>query len=69
MPGYDFSRQMASRGEISVVIDGLGYAPSDRPPGFGVCVGSQADIVHQIVTELRSGRYIATAAPGSRSAS
>jgi hypothetical protein len=47
---------MANLGQISVVIDSLGYAPSDTPPGVEVCVGSQAAIVHQIVTELRSGQ-------------
>jgi pimeloyl-ACP methyl ester carboxylesterase len=55
--GYDFSVAMAQQGRTSLVIDSLGYRPSDRPQGFALCLGSQADIVHQIVSDLRSGNY------------
>ena len=57
IPGYDFSAKQARDGHVTVVIDRLGYDSSDRPPGFGICIGSQADIAHQIVEQLRSGDY------------
>jgi pimeloyl-ACP methyl ester carboxylesterase len=55
--GYDFTADMASRGHASVVIDRLGYDSSPHPLGFNVCLGSQADMAHQIIQQLRSGAY------------
>ena len=41
-----------------MVIDRLGYDSSDHPSGtFATCFGSQADIAHQIVQQLRAGSY------------
>jgi alpha-beta hydrolase superfamily lysophospholipase len=57
VPGYDTARELAERGHAVLVVESLGYAPSDRPPGFDVCLGSQADVVHQIVGALRAGQY------------
>lgn len=65
LPGYDFSAKQARDGHVSVVIDRLGYDSSDRPPGLRICVGSHADIAHQIVEQLRSGDY-ESSGPGSR---
>ncbi len=61
--GYDFATDMASRGHASVVIDRLGYDSSPHPEGFGVCLGSQADMAHQIIQQLRSGAYQIDAGP------
>src|SRR4029453_14486184 len=54
VPGYDLPVEMAKLGHVSLVINRLGYSPSDHPPGFESCLGSAADVVHQIVGQLRS---------------
>lgn len=61
--GFDYARALAEKGHASVVLDRLGYDESSRPPGSDTCLGSQADIAHQIVEQLRSGGYSA-ASPG-----
>jgi pimeloyl-ACP methyl ester carboxylesterase len=59
---YNHARAMARAGHVSVTIDRLGYGASDKPAsGKSVCIGSQADIAHQIVQQLRSGAYGAPA--------
>ena len=59
---YSHARAMARAGHVSVTVDRLGYGSSDRPrSGRSVCIGSQADIAHQIVGQLRAGAY---GAPG-----
>ena len=57
---YDFANNQAKAGQVSVVIDRLGYVSSDKPEGNSICVGSQADIAHQIVLDLRAGSYKVT---------
>lgn len=57
VPGYDYAAAEAAAGQTSVVIDRLGYGASDKPAGPGICIGSQADIAHQMVVALREGRY------------
>jgi pimeloyl-ACP methyl ester carboxylesterase len=55
---YNHALGMARAGHVSVTVDRLGYGASDKPPsGKSVCIGSQADIAHQIVAELRQGTY------------
>ncbi|HEX8075472.1 MAG TPA: alpha/beta hydrolase [Thermoleophilaceae bacterium] len=54
---YDYAHHQALAGHASVVLDRLGYDESSHPPGDGTCVGSQADIAHQIVLQLRAGSY------------
>ena len=54
VPGYDAAIELARAGHASVVVDRLGYRSSSGPAGGGVCVGSQADVAHQIVEQLRS---------------
>jgi pimeloyl-ACP methyl ester carboxylesterase len=59
---YNHARAMARAGHVSVTIDRLGYGASDKPAsGKSVCIGSQADIAHQVVQQLRSGAYGAPA--------
>jgi pimeloyl-ACP methyl ester carboxylesterase len=55
--GYDYATEMAYLGHVSLVYDLLGYGASDKPVGTDVCYGSQADIAHQIIGDLRSGNY------------
>src|SRR5207245_2451849 len=57
VPGYDFAAALARAGHASVVVDRLGYGQSPEPNGFASCLGAQADLAHQIVDELRAGRY------------
>lgn len=57
-PGYNYAAQQATdAGLISVAIDRLGYGASGKPDGNQVCYGSEADYLHQIVNQLRSGQY------------
>ncbi|KQW48338.1 hypothetical protein ASC77_06130 [Nocardioides sp. Root1257] len=55
LAGYDYASRLAARGETSLVIDRLGYGASGRPTS--TCLGAQADMLHQVVQHLRSGRY------------
>jgi pimeloyl-ACP methyl ester carboxylesterase len=55
--GYDFVTELARLGHASAIIDRLGFGASGRPNGAQACVGGDADIAHQIVSELRRGRY------------
>lgn len=57
VPSYNYVGQQAKTGHTSVVIDRLGYGSSSHPNGSQVCLGSQADIAHQVVLQLRSGTY------------
>ncbi len=56
-PQVDYASRMAELGHVSLVYDQLGYGASGRPPGLLSCYGSEATIVRQIVTQLRSGQY------------
>jgi pimeloyl-ACP methyl ester carboxylesterase len=49
---------MAQLGHVSVTVDRLGYDASDPASGMQSCIGGQADIAHQIVAQLRAGRYL-----------
>jgi pimeloyl-ACP methyl ester carboxylesterase len=59
IPRYDYAARMARAGHTSVVIDRLGYGSSGRPDGNQTCLGSAADVAHQVIGRLRSGDYIA----------
>jgi pimeloyl-ACP methyl ester carboxylesterase len=55
---YSFVRGMARTRHVSVSIDRLGYGASDQPrSGKATCIGSHADIAHQIVGQLKAGTY------------
>jgi pimeloyl-ACP methyl ester carboxylesterase len=55
---YNFVAGMARAGHASVTVDRLGYGVSDHPhDGKLVCIGSQADVAHQIVGQLKAGSY------------
>jgi pimeloyl-ACP methyl ester carboxylesterase len=66
VPGYDFATEMARLGHASVVIDRLGFDSSGHPDGMQVCVGSEADVVHQVIEKLRTGNYTAGRVNGVR---
>jgi CSLREA domain-containing protein len=58
--GYDWPLEMAKLGHVSLTIDMLGYDSSvtpEGPHGFLNCWGSQADVAHQIVGQLKNGQY------------
>jgi pimeloyl-ACP methyl ester carboxylesterase len=57
VPGYDYATEMARHGLISVTITRLGYRGSGAPNGNKICLGSEADVTHQIIGQLRTGRY------------
>ena len=65
VPDYDYAHQMAERGHVSVAIDRLGYGDSGMPGGNDTCFGSEADVAHQIVDQLRSGQYSTNGAESS----
>jgi alpha/beta hydrolase family protein len=57
IPGYDWPADMARLGHVSLTIDMLGYGASGHPDGEQSCWGSQADVAHQIIAQLRKGTY------------
>lgn len=61
MDDVNFARRLAERGHAAVVIDRIGYGASGRPAGLGTCLGSQADVAHQIVEQLKAGAYAGAA--------
>lgn len=57
VPSVNYALQQAKAGHVSVTVDRLGYGTSGRPDGNKSCIGSQADVAHQIVQSLKSGSY------------
>jgi pimeloyl-ACP methyl ester carboxylesterase len=57
VPSYNYALQQARAGHVSVTVDRLGYGASSRPDGNQICIGSDADIMHQIVQALKTGSY------------
>jgi pimeloyl-ACP methyl ester carboxylesterase len=58
VPNYDYATQQAESGHVSVTVDRIGYGATGRPEGnLGTCFGSEADVAHQIVQDLRHGDY------------
>jgi hypothetical protein len=57
VPGYDYPLEMARLGDVSLSVDMLGYGASGHPNGHLLCFGSQADVLHQIIGQLRRGSY------------
>jgi len=56
-PAYDYATHLARRGETVLVLDRLGYGASRLADGRATCLGADADMLHQVVQELRSGRF------------
>jgi pimeloyl-ACP methyl ester carboxylesterase len=57
VPSYNYATRQARRGHVSVTVDRLGYGASSLPDGNQVCIGSEADIAHQLVQALKNGTY------------
>jgi len=53
VPGLDYVAVLADRGHASLIIDRLGYGDSTKPDGNQSCIGVQADIVHQVIEQVR----------------
>jgi pimeloyl-ACP methyl ester carboxylesterase len=64
--GYDYAQAQAKRGHVSVTIDRLGYGASDYVDGNKICLGSHADMAHQVVQALKSGSYTVTGGSPAR---
>ena len=56
-PAFNYAGQLAEQGETSLVLDRLGYGASPLQDGDATCLGAQADMLHQVVQQLRSGTY------------
>ncbi|GHJ59944.1 hypothetical protein NOK12_24620 [Nocardioides sp. OK12] len=54
---YDYARQLARRGETSLVLTRLGYDENGLGSGRDTCLGAQATMLHQVVQHLKSGSY------------
>ena len=54
-PDVDYAGRLADDGETSLVIDRLGYDASPVARGMSTCLGSQADVLHQVVQQVRAG--------------
>lgn len=63
IPGYDFTAEMARLGHISVTIAMVGVDANRPANGHQDCFGSQADIAHQIIQQLRAGGYTVESGP------
>ncbi len=58
IPEYDYAREQAEQGHVSLVIDRLGNpAHDDLKDGNGTCLPAQADMADQIADALREGNY------------
>jgi pimeloyl-ACP methyl ester carboxylesterase len=60
VPGHNYALQMAQLGHVSVVVEGLGYGANGVGSSFNGnnwCWGAQAQVIHQIIGELRNGAY------------
>ena len=54
---YDYARQLARRGETSLVLTRLGYDENRLDSRRDTCLGAQATMLHQVVQHLKSGQY------------
>ena len=61
VPSYNYALQQAKAGHVSVTVDRLGYGASSHPDGNQICIGSEADVAHQLVQALKSGSYAVAA--------
>ena len=59
-PTYDYATQLGRKGELSLVLDRLGYDNSPLADGTKTCLDAQANMLHQVVQHLYSGNYAFT---------
>lgn len=55
--GYDYAAELAKAGHVSLALDLLGYGSSGLPDGNETCYGSDADVVSQVIAQLKAGSY------------
>lgn len=65
VPGYDTLAELAALGHTSIGIDRLGFDSSGHPIGDQMCLGSEADVVSQIIEQLKAGTYLMDGQPGA----
>lgn len=56
-PTYNYARQLARKGQTSLVLDRLGFGQSPLADGDDTCVDAQVSMLHQVVQHLYSGIY------------
>ncbi|GEP38994.1 hypothetical protein NPS01_26570 [Nocardioides psychrotolerans] len=56
-PAYDYATQLGREGELSLVLDRLGYDSSPLANGRSTCLDAQANMLHQVVQHLYAGIY------------
>ncbi len=56
-PSFDYATQLGRQGELSLVVDRLGYDASPLADGTKTCLDAQAYMLHQVVQHLYSGIY------------
>jgi len=56
-PAYDYAGQLGRRGELSLVVDRLGYDRSPLRDGTDTCLGAQVHMLHQLIQKLYAGNY------------
>ena len=56
-PSYHYATRLAEQGETVLVLDRLGYGASPLEDGNATCLGAQADMLHQVVQHVTSGRW------------
>ena len=61
--GYNFAEAQAEAGHAVVTIDRLGYGASDQPAGSSICFGSQATMAHEMIGDLKTGKYALDGTP------
>ena len=54
---YDYASRLAAKGQLSLVVDRLGYDRSRLRDGDSTCLGAQAQMLHQLVIRARAGQY------------
>lgn len=55
---YSYLRRATAAGYAVLNLDRIGVGRSDRPPAAAVTIDANAFVVHQIVTDLRSGQRV-----------
>lgn len=59
---FNHVRNLARTGHVSLVLNRFGYDDRHDAKGTATCLGAQADMLHQVVQQLRSGDYRSTSA-------
>ncbi|MQW75506.1 hypothetical protein GHK92_06445 [Nocardioides sp. dk4132] len=66
-PAHDYATRLGRHGELSLVLDRLGYGASPLENGAATCLSAQSSMLHQVVQHVRSGNYSFVRGEGSPS--